>query len=199
MRRRLLNLLVALSALLCVTVALLWVRSYWTVDGVQWLRSKDTSARLLAVKSRGGCLTVGWFAAYTAGPVRQPVAWHTEIASVPTGLTRGRWYWNMPLPGVGSPGGRFRGGAGFYWSSMYGSHVPHRGPLVHVRQHFITVPHWLALAIFAVLPVAASARTRRRRATERHARGQCPACGYDLRATPGRCPECGAEPFRTPA
>ena len=35
---------------------------------------------------------------------------------------------------------------------------------------------------------------RERRTATRRGRGQCVACGYDLRETPERCPECGAVP-----
>lgn len=53
----------------------------------------------------------------------------------------------------------------------------------------VVLPYWLVAIASAVLPLTvllASARRRRRKYE-----GLCPACGYDLRASPDRCPECG--------
>jgi hypothetical protein len=56
----------------------------------------------------------------------------------------------------------------------------------------IGMPHWLLLAIASALPAAWAWRYRRRRARKaRLAANKCVHCGYDLRATPDRCPECG--------
>jgi hypothetical protein len=54
------------------------------------------------------------------------------------------------------------------------------------------LPWWLLFLATATLPI--SRMTRALRARRRRGGGLCPACGYDLRATPDRCPECGATP-----
>jgi hypothetical protein len=60
-----------------------------------------------------------------------------------------------------------------------------------VGAHDLVVPQWTVPAIFGPLPaVRIAGWFRRRRRADTHA---CPACGYDLRATPDRCPECFTE------
>ena len=59
---------------------------------------------------------------------------------------------------------------------------------------FASVPVWAAVPVLLVIPVRRmSVIVRQRR---RAKRGQCLACGYDLRESVGRCPECGIESNR---
>jgi hypothetical protein len=60
----------------------------------------------------------------------------------------------------------------------------------------VSIPYW-ALAIFcAVGPIWSLRRRISRRVDDRVL---CPACGYDLRATPDSCPECGTVPAAGPS
>lgn len=60
------------------------------------------------------------------------------------------------------------------------------------RGGFHEIPDWFLLVFFLLLPMRAFSRQLRLIARRRRmARGQCPQCGYDLRATSERCPECG--------
>jgi hypothetical protein len=62
---------------------------------------------------------------------------------------------------------------------------------------FLVVPYWAVAVAAAVLPAGWAAAAWRRRRRQRA--GRCPACGYDLRATPERCPECGVAVSEGPA
>jgi hypothetical protein len=53
------------------------------------------------------------------------------------------------------------------------------------------VPDWFLTVLLAAMPVRWLLGIAVRRLRPKTKKGRCPACGYDLRATPGRCPECG--------
>ena len=56
----------------------------------------------------------------------------------------------------------------------------------------VAAPFWSIAIGLMILPALLALRYWYRRTTTPS--GHCPACGYDLRATPHRCPECGAVP-----
>ena len=56
----------------------------------------------------------------------------------------------------------------------------------------LTLPHWVVFPFCCVLPIIWTRRVfRNRKRLGRIRHGQCPICGYDLRASRERCPECG--------
>jgi hypothetical protein len=84
--------------------------------------------------------------------------------------------------------------------SPLGRHAPSLLPgFAHFRHvsdwqilNGVQVPLWALTIVVGLLPAGTLRATwRRRREARRSQAGLCPACGYDLRATPERCPECG--------
>ncbi|HYE20877.1 MAG TPA: hypothetical protein VEA69_20695 [Tepidisphaeraceae bacterium] len=80
--------------------------------------------------------------------------------------------------------------AGFQVFHSHRSGAAYWGNLADLQR--LTVPCWAAAALFLALPGVRAIRWARRR--RRVDASLCPACGYDLRATPDRCPECGRAP-----
>jgi hypothetical protein len=174
MKRRLFNLAATASLVVCVATAALWVRSYHSLDQIIHRYDAGTGVQFWSVYSTYG--SVGWgrvWAGYEG----------------PSAAKRWR--------------SRPRGARGFEWESGPPHRVPTRRgflwetsgwrpmPSYVERRKALVAPHWFLVLLFAATPSARVFMGWTRRSPRRD--GHCPACGYDLRATPERCPECGTE------
>jgi hypothetical protein len=70
-----------------------------------------------------------------------------------------------------------------WWGMVVARHVDKHDP------YWAYIDLWLVILSTAMMPCLELWRKLRRKVRSR--RGQCLACGYDLRATPLMCPECG--------
>jgi hypothetical protein len=178
----------AASLALGAVVAALWARSYRAGDQLMFCH----------FTAYPDCdLVHEWYLSSAAGGLR--LAHHINHFRKGDGSRLPRWKFST----YGSPGYPFFGTR---------SRIPSRNHLsVWQRAGFelgnsssgtppsvirgVIAPHWFCALLLLITPALwlryGLPRLRRR---QRAARGLCPACGYDLRATPrgNRCPECGA-------
>jgi hypothetical protein len=179
MRWKLFTLAAGASVVLCIAVCLLWVRSYRVMDDVYYAAWEPPTQPAPEYHRRtyhglrtdpGGVVAYRRADSVGGGPFSnlgiferngQDGVYHHVEPLGPDG---------RPFPPINTmtldifPDGNF--------------------PDQRVR-----IPDWVLIAITLLLPCGwvASAIKRKRTKTA----GLCPACGYDLRATPDRCPECG--------
>jgi hypothetical protein len=180
---------VALSvASLVLSVALLamWVRSYWVGDTWLWQRV-----------TRDERIIYSWYMELTSGAGGIGLSRDTEdydaryatVHDIGADWSFARREARRPaypqpafFVGPNQPATAFA----FRWN----------GNRAGTRRELI-LPYWILVLLFAIAPALSARRVwLHRRARRRRRANACPACGYDLRASPERCPECGAMPAR---
>lgn len=167
------------GAICCVT-SLAWYRSHRTTDLIVW---GDGAGRMYEIVTIPGQFRVTRVANWSGDlPFRwdsgRIAPWWPVFGQQPV---RAAW---LPV-GVGLQEGSRRINAPWAGATAYAP--------VTVAYQIVAIPFAIPAflaGMIALLPLVRRSRRRRIR-HERAAQGLCPACGYDLRATPGRCPECG--------
>jgi hypothetical protein len=181
-RRRLFNLAAAVSLVLWAATATSWLFGHWrSARVIYYFLDPDN-------RSSGNIIFFGWGGTSVGmtsfigrednetGP-RRASGWVSDVRS---GRMIGSWIPSIVRGTTPSP--------------------TERSPRRIESYLTVEIPIWLLLVVTAILPARWTfvwGRTTRRR--KRARLRLCPACDYDLRATPERCPECGAQAKPQPA
>jgi hypothetical protein len=180
--RRILDVMTALSLVLCATIAALWVRSYPVTDRFDWFW-KAGERRIYVAR---GELTV------LSAPLLHYHGEHLEgwsSTSVENFLQMGRLVQaGIDIRSGGFAGARYATGTYLVLNDLVGAGTP-----LGQRPRFwvLALPLWWLMVVGLLLPIGTlSSRVARRRRCEA---GRCSQCGYDLRASRERCSECGRE------
>ncbi len=171
----------AVCAVVLVVAALYWAVLGRQRIGASWAVTRHTQVGVM--------------------PVRHAVAFSLDHASwnIYTGFEIQRGNMGIaydPSEGVGAQIAKPRrwvwqlAGLAFYgWTDV---HVNEVGPLPHrVTYANLRLPYWFLILVSSAVVAHWLVVRRRRLRLARAEANLCPACGYDLRATPQRCPECG--------
>ena len=222
MRRRLFTFVSVLSLLLCLAVCVLWVRSYRAFDRVSAARGDGPFWVAVSASGDLAVYVVGpwpegrplrWTVGRRGDQLRRDHIWPYDMPPLP--LEPHEYHQAMAAAYPVSVGWYVDGtpaGREFRWERLglrmssslahvHGQRFADHPRTPNGRARYLAIPHWMAATLVGlpgVLTLAARSVSRIRRA-RLAARRLCPACGYDLRATPGRCPECGTTTAPSPA
>jgi hypothetical protein len=195
MRRTLVHLSVAASALICAILGIIAVRSYRQHDTLGWYwrtEAHRTEYRRCIISAQGKVLIQRFD---LRALDERKLAEH-----LPDHFVWRPQYWSGPPQQYQLPSGGLLHGLGFdlvtgkYDVTVSGPHGDEPAKQTTVtRNDSVTVPYWLLVGLFGAVPVWRGVRWAVRAPRERRRRrGLCVQCGYDLRASEsGKCPECG--------
>jgi len=164
---------VVLSLLLFLTTFILWPRSYYFGETINYNRDGYDSAGNLIRRCR--CLSSG---------KGQILISDARISSL---MFPSLAHWHDPgLHLTRSEPSNIRSNPYNVWSVAGFAYFKAESPALSSK--VFAIPHWALLSLWAIAPLNWLITRWRRRSRNTTA---CSTCGYDLRATPDRCPECG--------
>ncbi len=163
MKRRLFNILSALSLLLCVATMVLWILNIWVVT--EW-EYRDPDGVPFSGRSSHGCIEVDYVRSDLV-VLRQPHIYRAPGFHVFFAADSG----------------------GFPWKHVGFDVRLLKFPTFAATRLEVLIPDWFICSITAILPWLWYRSHRRRRLAQ--CKGLCLKCGYDLRASKDHCPECG--------